>query len=236
MPSTGTQIAQDLKDSFNNVVSAPAKAVSDTVDTVKKFFTNTPVGQKANPDTSWHDSMVKAANDSFKPKPSPPTPTVKKPALPSYKEGTDNVPHTGPALLHKGEAVLKKEDADKLRNVKEKTMSKEKESVMKEAASSLAGKHEETPKKEIKHIKTEKAKNGGYIHTHSHTHPEHHPDEQHISKDQDAMASHMLQHMGEPNPGEAGADAGQSGIPDASAGAAPAGAPATGAAQPVPGM
>jgi hypothetical protein len=37
---------------------------------------------------------------------------------PSYKNGTDYVPKTGEAVLHKGEAVLNKEDADKHRERK----------------------------------------------------------------------------------------------------------------------
>jgi hypothetical protein len=148
---------------------------------------------------------------------------------PSYKDGTDYVPKTGPAKLHKGEAVLNKEDAKEHRKEKGNDMSKE--SVMKEATSSMAGKKEEKPKKEVESIHTRHAKNGGYIHTHHHTHPEHHPDEEHISKDQDAMADHMLQNMGQPNPGEAEADAGQSGIPG-DAGAAGAGAAGAGAGAP----
>ena len=36
-------------------------------------------------------------------------------ALPSYEEGTDEVPEDGPAMLHKGEAVLNKDDAKEMR-------------------------------------------------------------------------------------------------------------------------
>ena len=225
MANTGNDIAHELGDTFNKVISSPVDAVSGLVDKAKNFVT----GNKPAQDTSWHDDMVKKANDSFKNapnQPTPKTPAPRQPALKSFKDGTDNVTKTGPAKLHKGEAVLKKDDADKYRKAKGKDMSKE--SVMKEAASSLAGKPEEKPKKEISHIVTHKAKGGAYVHEHHHTHPEHHPVEHHVSKDQDEMASHMLQHMGEPNPGEAEADAGQSGIPGA------AGAPQAGAA-PVPG-
>ena len=45
------------------------------------------------------------------------------PHKPSYKHGTDYVPKTGDAKLHKGEAVLNKEDADKYRATKGKHMS-----------------------------------------------------------------------------------------------------------------
>lgn len=95
------------------------------------------------------------------------------------------------------------------------------------AAEALGGKSA-APKKEIEHIKTKKGKSGGYVHEHHHTHPAEHPMETHVSADQDAMMDHMMQHMGTPNPGEAEADAGQSGAP--AAGAAPA------QAAPMPGM
>src|ERR1039458_2498774 len=163
--------------------------------------------------------MVKNAHDvakanSAQPAPKQSAPT--KPAMKSFKDGTDNVMKTGPAKLHKGEAVLKKEDAEKYRSAKGKDMSKE--SVLKEAASSLAGKPEEKPKKEIKHMHIHKAANGGHIIRHEHTHPEHHPDEEHTTKTDDQLADHVLQHMGTQNPGEADADAGQSGIPGEAAG------------------
>lgn len=83
---------------------------------------------------------------------------------------------------------------------------------------------EDTPKKEIHHIRTRKVSGGGYIHEHHHTRPEYHPMEEHTSADQDGMVDHMMQNMGEPNPGEAEADAGQSGIPSGqpAAGVSPA--------------
>lgn len=82
-----------------------------------------------------------------------------------------------------------------------------------DAAETLLGGHD-VPKKEIKHIITSKAANGGFVHEHHHTHPEHHKAETHISPDMDALHDHMEEHMGEPNPGEAEANAGQSGIPE----------------------
>lgn len=135
------------------------------------------------------------------------------PAMPSYKSGTDRVPATGPAMLHKGEAVLKKEDADKLRSAKGNM----KKDVYDHVAAAMGGGREpEKPAKELDHIRTRKVKNskGGhsYIHEHHYTHPEHYKPEEHASNDQDAMVDHMLTHMGEANPGEAEADAGQSGI------------------------
>ena len=122
----------------------------------------------------------------------------------SYKHGTDYVPKTGPAVLHKGEAVLKKEDAEKYRK------------HLSHLSSELGG-ADEKPPKEIDHIRTRKAKSGGYIHEHHHTRPEHHPMEQHVSADQDAMVGHMMEHLGEQNPGEAQADLGHSGIEELTA-------------------
>ena len=144
--------------------------------------------------------------------------------MPVFHKGTDKVKQTGPAILKKGEAVLNTHDAAKYREAKGKNMSKHE--VMDSATDSLAGhKEEKPPKKEIKHIITSKAKSGGYIHKHVHTHPETHPDEDHVSPDQDAMAQHMLSSLGEPNPGEQEADAGQSGTPGAGAAPTPQAGP-----------
>lgn len=96
------------------------------------------------------------------------------------------------------------------------------------AADKMSG-HESKPEKKIKHIATRKSANGGHIHEHHFTHSDAHPMEEHSTQGDDAMVDHMMQNMGTPNPGEAEADAGQSGIPPAagtspaaSAGAAPA--------------
>lgn len=97
--------------------------------------------------------------------------------------------------------------------------------AMDAASHTLGGKHEK-PKKEIKEIRTRKAKSGGFVHEHHHTEPSHHGPEEHVSGDQAAMLQHMAQNMGEANPAE-GQDAGA----DPAAGGAPAVA-----AGPVPGM
>jgi hypothetical protein len=123
-------------------------------------------------------------------------------ALKGYKDGTDYVPKTGPAVLHKGEKVVTKKDNDKLRA----------KGIYGDLSDHLGGEPQKH-KKEIDHIKTRKAKSGGYIHEHHHTHPEDHPMEQHISADQDAMLSHMAEHMGEAQPGAGGPDEGQGGVP-----------------------
>jgi hypothetical protein len=145
------------------------------------------------------------------------TPERPRDGIPSFKEGTDRVEKTGPALLHKDEAVLKKTDADKLRKAKGQNMTKNK--AMEAVSKALGGK-EKTPKKEVKEIHIKKSANGGHIIRHEHEHPDSHPDETHTTKSDDELAQHVMQTMGTPNPGEQEADAGQSGIPT---GAAPAG-------------
>jgi hypothetical protein len=216
--SPGEDIARNLGQGFNKVISAPLNVVSDAYDSVKGALTG---GSKPAPTNSGPSLMTQnalAGRKAATPTPKPKATPVKK-STPSYKTGTDYVPKTGPAILHKGEAVLKKSDADVHRAHKF------------DVGGELGG-SEAKPKKEIDHIKTKKAKSGGYVHTHVHTHPEHHPDEQHVSASQDDMVNHMMDHMGEPNPGEAEADAGQSGIPAGAnaAGAAGAGASPTGGA------
>lgn len=163
-----------------------------------------------------YDSNVRAENaDIEKPKPvgtdlsqrvirkAEDTAAAKKDGtLGSYKHGTPHVPKTGAYILHEGERVIPKD----------KNMAGMKD-IMAAAADHMGGEPQEKPKKEIDHVRTRKGKSGGYIHEHHHTHPEHHPMEQHVSADQDAMVGHMIANMGQPNPGEAQADAGQSGVP-----------------------
>jgi hypothetical protein len=123
---------------------------------------------------------------------------VYAPLMGAMKEGTPHVEKTGAYLLHEGEAVIPKE----------KNM---------DAVKDILGGHEaHKPAKELHEIRTRKVKGHGgktsYIHEHHFTHPEHHKPEEHSSANQDEMMSHMMDHMGEPNPGEAEANAGQSGI------------------------
>ena len=222
-----SEAVDHLEKGFSNLVNAPLKAASSAYDTVaggvKSLFGG---GQ----DTSGHDQMVSNANASFanKAKATPvKAPSAATPGkMPKFHKGTDYVPKTGPAILKKGEAVLNNKDAAKHREAK---MSK---GTLASVSDELSGKAAK-PKKEIKSMHIKKAANGGHIIRHEHTHPEHHPDEEHTTKTDDQLASHVLQNMGTPNPGEAEADAGQSGIP--AAGAAPAGgAPAGGAPTPAP--
>ena len=222
-----SEAVDHLEKGFSNLVNAPLKAASSAYDTVaggaKSLFGG---GQ----DTSGHDQMVSNANASFanKAKATPvKAPSAATPGkMPKFHKGTDYVPKTGPAILKKGEAVLNNKDAAKHREAK---MSK---GTLASVSDELSGKAAK-PKKEIKSMHIKKAANGGHIIRHEHTHPEHHPDEEHTTKTDDQLASHVLQNMGTPNPGEADADAGQSGVP--AAGAAPAGgAPAAGTPAPAP--
>lgn len=119
-------------------------------------------------------------------------------SVPSYKKGTDRVPETGKAKIHKDEAVLKKEDANKYRKLGGM------EGIMHLAAGELGhGKSEKKPdtKKEVKEMHIRKA-NGGHIVVHKHARPDLHPDEEHIVPDMDALHDHLEEHMGDENPGE----------------------------------
>ena len=205
-------IANDLGKRFQDVIEAPSKAASSMVDTVKNLPSTIEnkvksyLPKSTKPIATWYEP------DANKPAPKTPKASPAK-KTPSYEKGTDYVPKTGTAKLHKGEAVLNKDDAETLRM--------HKKDVIKSASHELAGK-EEKPPKEIKHVITKRDKSGkGHIHTHVHTHPEHHPDEDHISIGDDGMVDHMLEHQGTPNPGEAEADAGQSGIPQGAPQAGP---------------
>lgn len=215
----------DLKNKITNAKTDASAAFDKATGRAQAAWNTSPLHKVLSGGGTVYDNRGSNLNPSSGSSPAPkaaPAKPVGK--MPSYKEGTDRVPKTGPAMLHKDEAVLDTKEAAKHRKEK-MTKVNAMSGPMAGAADALSGKVDK-PKKEIKHIKTEKAKNGGYIHTHTHTHPEAHPDEQHISADQDGMAAHMMEHMGTPNPGEADADAGQGGVP---AGAPPAPAAAVGA-------
>ena len=149
--------------------------------------------------------------------------------VPSYKDGIDKVPKTGPAILHKGERVLNKEDAAVSRGEKGNKMH-ESMAMVKGALGGHEAKSEPKSKKELKEIRVRKAKNHGHIIEHHHTNPVDHPLEEHTTNSDDELANHMMQHMGTPNPGE-----GQDENAATAAPMAGAGAPAAGAA-PMAGM
>lgn len=75
----------------------------------------------------------------------------------------------------------------------------------------------EAPKRhgKVKHMHIHRADDGTYVIDHEHEPmadgtPV--PNSQHTAPDMDALHDHLEDHLGEPNPGEAEADAGQSGI------------------------
>ena len=134
--------------------------------------------------------------------------------LGSFKTGTDYVPKTGPYQLHEGEKVTPAKDN------------------MADIMDMVPGRKAKTPKKE--HVATHIThhKDGSHTAVHKHSHPEHHPDETHALSNMDALHDHLEQHVGQPNSGEAEAEAGNpeaytgpsAGAPAPAAGAAPAAA------------
>jgi hypothetical protein len=197
----GKKIAQDLGNAFSgkDFVDSVKNSASSLADKAKSAWNSSSLHKAVS--STPPETIYKYDEKAVAPKPKA-APAKAAHKMPSYKEGTARVPKTGPALLHKDEAVLPKHEAEHYRMA---------------GAHDALGSKEHKPEKKIKHIVTKKAKNGGYIHEHHHTQPEHHPMEEHVSSDQDAMMDHMMQHMGEANPGEAEADAGQSGIPEGGA-------------------
>jgi hypothetical protein len=174
----------------------------------------------AKPTPPIKQAPIKVEIDTGKPSSSLPAlpqyPTPGK--LPLYDKGGKVNINDGKhqlAILKDGERVLTQKQA------KEYDMHNPMDAA--KDAMTMHEKHAKSGKK-LKEIRTRKGENGGYIHEHHHHAPHHMPEhmEEHVSPDQDAMASHMMEHMGEPNPGEAEADAGQHGIPDGTPGAPPA--------------
>ena len=192
-------------DEYKNATAAPTPAAPKAASTLAVDKVNTPAKARFGARSGEQRINPAELKDMTKPLGSKP--------LGSYAKGTSHVPKTGIYKLHEGEAVIPKD--------------KNMDSIKDKMTEALGG-SDKKPKKEIKEIRTRKGKSGGYIHEHHHTHPEHHSMEEHTSKDAAAMHDHMEEHMGEANPGEAEADAGQHGIPEAQA--EPAGIPAAPAA------
>lgn len=122
----------------------------------------------------------------------------------TYKNGTDYVPKTGLAMLHKGEKVIP---------------AKENKMDAKAAMAGITG--GKKPPKKIKEIRTRKTDDGKYVHTHLHHHPEHHADETHVSEDVKAAQAHLAEQ--EPN---MSAQPPEMASPDVAAAGAPAAGPA----------
>jgi len=164
-----------------------------------------------NPKARYGDKKGEMRPEEFLKK----NPDLNMPKLPSYKDGTNYVPKTGPAMLHEGEAVVPKD-----KNMKH----------MDKAMEGLGGMHK--PKKEIHKMEISKSHNGKHMVTHKHHHPEHHPDETHVMDDLKGLQDHMATHAGDGAP-EGSPDAAQmtaapSPMPQAS------GAPMGGPAGPAP--
>lgn len=99
----------------------------------------------------------------------------------SYAKGTTKVKKTGPAILHKGEAVVP---------AHENPMNKDKDKDMYGMVKDMAGK-DAKPKKEIRKIHTSKTHDNKFLHVHEHHNSAAHPDEQHVSNDVKEMQEHM---------------------------------------------
>lgn len=69
-------------------------------------------------------------------------------------------------------------------------------------------KKEHHPKKHLKEMRVRRGHKGGYVVEHHHQMPDVHPMEEHPMSSTDDLHDHIENHMGEPNPGEAEADAG----------------------------
>jgi hypothetical protein len=186
--------------------SAGLKAKKENVDSYMRATSGEPESPKATPPQQNVDRIRPKARYGSRPGERRPGPDG-LPMMQSYETGTDYVPKTGPAILHKGEKVVPAKEN------------------MKDLFSMVPGKgSEKPPKKEIKHIITSKTHDGKYMHKHVHHHPSH-EDEVHVSNDLAGLKDHMAAHAD----GGADSDAAQmtaSPSPAAPAPAAPAGAPA----------
>jgi hypothetical protein len=201
--------AKPIADWVNNWVIKPSQKILGAADKV------TPQNKE---DTSWHDDMVRKANESFQSKPSPAkNQTPSKPTPPKYHKGTDYVPKTGPAILKKGEAVLNEKDAEKHR--KEKAMA-EKSHGSSRASHVLGGKGKSKSKSSKKHphrLTISHGKSGGHKVVHSFEPDESgitQPDEEHIMPDKASLLQHVADNTPDmPAPQAAPPDAAQAGGP-----------------------
>jgi len=214
--------AQPIADWVDSHIYKPAQRILGVVDKV-------PSTDQKRDDPSWHDDMVRKANQAFQ-KQAESTPKPVSKATPKYHKGTDYVPKTGPAILKKGEAVLNEKDADQYRATKGKDMS-EKSHGSSRASHVLGGKGKSKSKSSKKHphrLTISHGKSGGHKVVHSFAPDESgmtQPDEEHILPDK----ASLMQHIDENTPD---VPAPQAAPPDASA----AGASSAIAPQPPPGM
>lgn len=180
------------------------------------------IGEVAKNVKQYQDATAPAPEITPKPAPAR-TPTVKEKVNPSgapygskpgenridvtdmtkplgkFHKGTPYVPKSGQYELEKGEAVVKKED-----NPMHHAMSG--------IADIMGGDKPAKAPKVIKEIRMRKGHEGkGYIAEHHHDHHDH-PMEEHVLGNQDHMIEHMMEHMGQENPGEKEANEGNSGV------------------------
>lgn len=206
--------AQPIADWVDSHVYRPVRTV---LGTINKVVPDKLVPSKTSKeDTSWHDDMVRKANDSFRKaaetKSAPKTP-------PKYHKGADYVPKTGPAILKKGEAVLNEKDAEKYRAKKEKGMA-EKSHGSSRASHVLGGKgksksKEKSSKKHPHKLTISHGKSGGHKVVHSFLPDENgmtQPDEEHILPDKASLMQHIDENTPDvPAPQAAPPDAGTAG-------------------------
>ena len=178
--------------------AAGMKAKKENIDSYRKAVAGpTNDAPKASPAQEVDKINPKAKFGDRKPEKRLPADQWAKP-LASYKNGTPYVPETGPAILHKGEAV--------------KTAGENMADIM----SMVPGNKVKPPKKELAGIFTRKA-GKGFIHEHHDVHPEHHKMKEHASGNMKDALTHINDHLGD---GSSVEDAMAAPAPDA------AGAPA----------
>ena len=209
MPQTG-QVLNPGDESTGEAVRRHRQAMEEL--NPKSAPVDTPVTPQS---TSPKDKINPKARYGDKPKETRYDVTEALKPLGSFKSGTPYIPKTGVYKLHEGEAVVPKE---------KNTMNAA------DAMAGITGKSK-PPKKEIKEMVHTKTHNNKHIVTHRHHHPEHHPDETHAFDNMGDVHSHMEDHAGMPNEGEAAPAAGAEA--PAPLTAAPSPAPA---AAPTPGM
>jgi len=201
-------VADDLKQAVKDTLTG--KSIMDTLSSrAKALLKKSPPPEAPPTPDSYHDEQVRQANESFRKQTtgggsdSP----IPKP-IAKYKDGTDYVPETGPAILHKGEAVLKKEDAEKYRR------------HMASPSKSLGGKKRGRPKgstkkkKAPRHMHIELADNGGFHVRHQHDAPldgsgeSATPETTHSLGDPSALLGHIQDTYGGQMPGAGAAGPG----------------------------
>jgi hypothetical protein len=159
--------------------AAGIKAKAANVAEYMKAVSGEPAEVKALPATANVDKVGPRAKFGDRPGERRPGPD----GMPSYKDGVAVVPKTGPAMLHKNEAVVPAKD-----------------NPMSGTFDLVKGKRQRKAKKELEHMRVRKAKSGGMIVEHHYTNSGDHKMEEHVMKDLGALHSHMDEHYGEPKP------------------------------------